>query len=784
LTKPIIVGFDCETDLISVGCKTPTLVCLTLAGGPDSEDLAADLAKLSNAQVDAVGDGWGALVGADDALEAFRLASQRADVLVAHNMPYDVAVLANTLTDIRATKAPNAVLRWAAEAIESGALRDTLVREKLIAIALDYTEFDRRFNPVRKASFSLARLVEVYFDVDISGDKTKLDLKDTHTSEWPQKAAEYAVEDAVWARGVFMRQGARPLEVDGHAVIRPDGDVVNERAQTAAWLALHLMAAEGVNIDSATVDLFERDIDDLLEEYNRACRALGIVRINRCYTCASDKSGGTGYVGQFPQLRVCPTCNAQDHETCLQQAVYKREAQGSIGKLYTKRLAEIVRWGYRGDPPLTERPAKQSPAAYNRWTPSIKTDEETLEAINHPEVQRYVTGKKATKWRGTYLPPLRAALEDGGRLTSSPNVLVRSGRTSWTGPNLQNPPRKGRFRECFCAPAGSVFASVDYSTLELAVLAQVNRVFFGESRMAELINAGVDLHAWFGAKLLGITYERMQELLAAGDAQAKAIRQLAKIPNFGLPGGLGAKGLVKYALGYGVILAIDEPTTNEDGVVLPSARDLCRAWKEAFPEMKSYFGYLSTCSDMSGGKFSIKQLGSERVRGGATYTSGANSYFQGLAADGAKAAMWELFKACYIDTGSPLFGCRVWSFIHDEFLLCGPRETAHLWAPEVSRIMVETMRRYTPDVAQAAPPALMERWYKGADPVRDEEGVLLVWVPFDDLPADEQARAPGDLSKNGRILYASGFMDARHLGASLEEAREAGEELARSGSLG
>ena len=83
--------------------------------------------------------------------------------------------------------------------------------------------------------------------------------------------------------------------------------------------------------------------------------------------------------------------------------------------------------------------------------------------------------------------------------------------------------------------------------------------------------------------------------------------------------------------------------------------------------------------------------------------------------------------------GSVLSGCRIILFIHDEFVVEGPEETAHLWAEEVSRIMVEAMKFYTPDVAIKAPPALMKRWYKDADPVYvdlpDGGRKLVPWEP-------------------------------------------------------
>jgi len=801
---PSIIGFDTETDLITPGTRTPQLVCLTLAGDNESHALARTIAEdCPGSKLVEGASEWKLIVDADHAVEAF-LAATEADVLVAHNMPFDVGVLANHHHDIRDTKVVNPIIAWAAVAIEQGKLADTLVAEKLITIAQGNTEFDHRFDPPKRMSYSLAHLVHVYLGIDITGDKTKLeslqsrnvprsewpwryryiDLVDVPLHQWPQQALDYALEDAVYARRVWLTQRAKDMEVIGYPVIQ-DGQVINEREQTAAWLALHMMSAEGAPVDEGYVALFQQDIDNMVAQYESASRALGIVRINRCSNCG-DNQGGTGFIGTFPNLKVCPICQAADHDECMRLGVYKRrEAQAGIGKLYTTRLAQIVRWGYHNDPPLTDRPKNQSASAYAKWTPSVKTDEETLSAINHPSVQAFIEGKKAIKLRGTYLPPLQEALADGGRLCSNPNVLVRSGRTSWTNPNLQNPPRKGRFRECFAAPEGKVMASIDYSTLELAVLSQVNLAFFGQSQMAELINAGTDLHAWFGAQLMGTSYEDFKAKLAEGDPRAKSLRQLAKIPNFGLPGGLGPKGLVRYALNYGVFLELDMPTTSPDGVTLPSARDLGRAWMTAFPEMREYFAMLSHESDLSAdGRFTIKQLGSNRVRADATYTSAANTFFQGLAADGAKAAMWRLFVACYLDTSSPLFGVRMWNFIHDEFLFIGDTDTAHLWATEASRIMVEAMRAYTPDVAQAAPPALMKRWYKSADPVYNEHDVLIPWTPFDDLPHQAQANVPEGLNKTEKVLFASGYTDALAAGANHEEAMLEGLHLVKTGRIG
>jgi len=122
------------------------------------------------------------------------------------------------------------------------------------------------------------------------------------------------------------------------------------------------------------------------------------------------------------------------------------------------------------------------------------------------------------------------------------------------------------------------------------------------------------------------------------------------------------------------------------------------------------------------------------------YCDGCNSYFQGLAADGAKAAMWRIAQECYLGFGdawprdgrapSPLFGARVVAFIHDEFLL-EVRDDANAGAAgdRLAEVMVAGMKRYIPDVPIKAEPVLMGRWLKGAKTTRDATGKLIPWTP-------------------------------------------------------
>lgn len=346
-------------------------------------------------------------------------------------------------------------------------------------------------------------------------------------------------------------------------------------------------------------------------------------------------------------------------------------------------------------------------------TGRVKLDEETIDLCgDNPMLAHLVAHNKATKLYNNW----RVHLERGTHTPIQPryNVLVESGRTSCQNPNIQQLHRAGGLRECFAPREGYVFASVDYASLEMCTLAQACLDLGIGSNLGEAINGGLDPHLHVAAQLLHIDYAAAAQRLAEGDAEVKHHRQISKILNFGLPGGLGAATFVQYARGYGVTLSQDEAET------------LRRKWFDAWPEMQRYFEHISALVGRSTG--TVHQLRSGRVRGDVSYTQTCNSYFQGLAADGAKDACFAIARAAYADKTSALYGSRPVAFIHDEILAEVPIDTAHEAATELARLMVESMRKYCPDVEIKAEPCLMARWYKEARPVY-VDGRLEPWEP-------------------------------------------------------
>jgi len=347
---------------------------------------------------------------------------------------------------------------------------------------------------------------------------------------------------------------------------------------------------------------------------------------------------------------------------------------------------------------------------------SVKTDADTLELCDDPLAAVLLEYVSLEKSAGTFINKLLEGVDVP--IHPSFNVLVNSGRTSCYNPNLQQQPRVPGVRECFRPRDGWVYIACDYDSQELRTWAQVCLDLTGSSTLAEKYQADPDFdpHLDFAAGLLGLDYSEAQRRKKQGDPKVKEYRQQAKPANFGFPVGMSAKTFLTYARGYGLI--IDEDRANK----------LRQRWYKQWPESQDYFKLINQQVGQAG-VGDIVQLRSGRKRGLCRYTVAANSYFQGLAADASKLALWHVSRACYQDRKSPLFGCRPVIFLHDEIIMESPEAYAHLAAPELERVMVEAMAQFTPNVPCRATAALMRRWAKGAEPVYIN-GRL---VPYEDV---------------------------------------------------
>ncbi len=378
------------------------------------------------------------------------------------------------------------------------------------------------------------------------------------------------------------------------------------------------------------------------------------------------------------------------------------------------------------------------------------------------------------------------------------NELLVTGRTSSFGEiNAQNLPRDDRVRSCFVPSPGHVFLTADYSTVEMATLAQsvVSQMRI-PSEMAEAINSGTDLHRLVAARF----FQKPEGKVTPAE------RQKAKPINFGKPGGMGHLALKRYAkASYGIDLADDEvrqlsdfwldlfpemdeflndgddlglrvaerfnltPSTlyehtgsrkfinhpNNDGREQhphPILGAMClKVLKEAVPKKQTGVPYdpgeidffwssvieniqklppaLSQAiharkSSVSLQRAVMREIGrapvftlSGRLRANATYAARHNTVFQGLAADGAKLALWALWRAGY----------RIVNFIHDEVIIeVRADSNLGLHAEIVRHLMIENMKMVVPDVRIDVQYAASNCWHKGATHLVDDNGKMTI----------------------------------------------------------
>lgn len=674
----IVVAFDFETHLIKPGLLAPKPVCLSWSRGHDlstPDGFGADAQERLDI-VEGKPGFWLAptgLVETDIAARNIlaRLLRDPRVLLVGHNVAFDVV---DSIAEW-----PELARLWM-NAYDAGRVACTMVRQNLIDVAVGQAKF-RPGN--RRAGRDLAALVELYFNEQLPKEDTwRLrygELDGTPISTWPADAVAYPIRDAKEARRLYFAQerfsegGPTPLvPIEEH----------HRQARSALWL--QLMASWGIRTDGERVDSFRKGLEskiaEALDALERRVDRAKVFEVYASYKLVPRQSTAPGFV----------------------------RANGSRDM---KAISAAVEQAYK----LAGKPMPTTPGG------APATDADTLGSSGDPDLR--LLGKVLSNMAS--LSKIEKSLDLGRDrpICARWNPLLESGRTSCSGPNLQNFDRKGGARETVTPRPGFVFASCDYDAIELRGLAQVCLHLVGHSELAEAFKRGQDPHLRLGARILGIPFSAAEALYTAGDASVIDARQMAKIPNFGFPGGLGAESFVAYAH------AADEKYKTL--VDVPMARKLREDWFTEWREMAAYFDHVSNKVGQGSGE--IFQIYSGRRRGDVGFTQACNSYFQGLTADGAKAAGWAIMRECLLgdDTQgdlrgkkSPLWGSRMVLFIHDEFILEVPEARSSAAARRLSQVMQAEMQKWLPDVPVTCGGVLMRRWLKGAKAV-EVDGLLV-----------------------------------------------------------
>lgn len=617
---------------------------------------------------------------------------------------------------------------------------DVLIAEALYALGQGHFMRD----PVNGLSFdrySLDLVTKLVLKRDNAKENDEwrvryAELEHLPFEQWPDTARQYPIDDARNQYEVFVAQALRGAD---NTIATNVQDIP---AQCEAAWALHLGAIWGFRVDQSAVNELERKIE--------AVRTSQIARLTDKEFYRPNGVKNTRMVKRAVILSYAP-----DAPTCAEcqgvgqiQKPDRIGAKGNVLKPTFGTCQNCQGTGYDYTKPGLNVPTTEKDGiSCNRDTLYESGDEDLLALALYGETEKSIS---------TYIPFLRNA--EDNPLTLKPNSLLETGRASYGGV-IQQFPRKGGERECIVPRAGNVFYSVDYEGLELATHAQSCLWILDYSSLANALNAGQKPHDMLAAKLYGKTDDEFAALMAAGDVKAGALRQAAKPANFGFPGGMGAITLVQnqrqqgpdttapdghvyHGLRFCILMGLAEKcgvekiTEYRGEPISPLCKQCVRAanvlrdaWFRQWPENKDYFQFINTRMSGDTRYQFITQHVSGRIRANITFTAAANTFFQGLAADGAKRALCSVVRAQYTQPESVLFGSRNILFAHDELIgeIC--EEVAGPGVDEISRLMVEAMRTVCPDVVIKAEPTLMRRWYKAAKLVRDANGVVIPWEP-------------------------------------------------------
>lgn len=252
------------------------------------------------------------------------------------------------------------------------------------------------------------------------------------------------------------------------------------------------------------------------------------------------------------------------------------------------------------------------------------TDNEVLEKLDHPVAKEVISYRELSKLKSTYVDALPALADSQHRVHTHFNqALTATGRLSSTDPNLQNIPiktEKGQIvRKAFIAEVGKKLLSVDYSQIELRVLAHISE----DPGLIKAFQEDHDIHTATASEIFSVKLNLV----------SKDQRRIAKAVNFGIAYGQGV---------YGLAETLSIPRTEAAEII-----------ERYFQKFKGIRGYIETTiqkahqqkyvETLFGRRRYIPELDSKNVMIKKFGERAAiNAPIQGTASDLVKMAMIEL----------------------------------------------------------------------------------------------------------------------------------------------
>lgn len=301
-------------------------------------------------------------------------------------------------------------------------------------------------------------------------------------------------------------------------------------------------------------------------------------------------------------------------------------------------------------------------------------------ARDHEIVRLILDWREKSKIKSTYLDTLGPLRRGDGRVHTTYNqTITATGRLSSSDPNLQNIPTRSELgrtvKTAFSAGEGSVFLAVDYSQIELRLLAHLS----GDEHLVRAFNEGEDFHAETAARVFGVPVSEV----------TPDLRSRAKAVNFGIVYGQQAYGL-----------------SQSLHISMAEARDMIDRYYEAYPGVRTFLdnvvarakqtGYAET---MYGRRRHIPELKAKNPQlCGFGERTAMNHPMQGTAADIIKIAMARVSRRLEEEG----FAAHMILQVHDELDFECPIDEVERLTAMVRDVMEHVVDLRVPLIAEAS----------------------------------------------------------------------------------
>ena len=309
------------------------------------------------------------------------------------------------------------------------------------------------------------------------------------------------------------------------------------------------------------------------------------------------------------------------------------------------------------------------------------TDAATLNDLieTHPIIEKILNWRSISKLATTYADTLPHQIEDDGRIhTTFLQTSTNTGRLSSRNPNLQNIPIKTELgeeiRKCFVAEPGKTLISVDYSQIQLRLLADVANV----EMFKETFNKGLDIHEQTARTIFNIPDSTLVP---------KDLRRAAKTINFSIIYGISAFGLA-----------------NQLNISREEAKNIINSYMAGLPEIKEYIDYITDFVLKNHcvytpwhRRIEIPEASNSRMRGYAIRAA-INAPIQGFEADIVRRAMVNVYNNIVKPNTDKI---KMILQVHDEMIFECDENVAQDFADKIKTEMENVTKLSVPLLAES-----------------------------------------------------------------------------------